>query len=261
MSSPADPAPAVGRAIALLRYLGGEGGCSLDTLARAHAWPKPSVLRLLRSLALAGLVARDPQTRLWQTLMRLVPSQGPEYLLRAQLAGALPGLADELGHTVELYHYAGATMDLIDRAEPASAGVTVRARIGFQRTFDEAEAVTLIAAAFAQAPSQRRRWRWTRTPGGPERLALDARTFAGLAESVRSRGMARDAEANEWGISRCAVPIRDEQGVLQGALAAALTGDGADGDAIARGLLAAIERMARERMARTSTAPLEESLT
>jgi DNA-binding IclR family transcriptional regulator len=155
--------------VALLRSLEAGPG-SLDELTRTHGWPKPSLLRLLRSLERAGLVHRDQATRRWQALMRLVSCQGAELLLRARVAGSLPALAEAIGHTVELYRFAGTTMDLIERAESQTGGVAVRARIGFQRTFDEAEAVTLIAAAYAQAPSPRRRWRWTQRATGPERL-------------------------------------------------------------------------------------------
>jgi DNA-binding IclR family transcriptional regulator len=234
-SSPApalpDPAPAVGRAVALLRSLEAGPG-SLDELTRTHGWPKPSLLRLLRSLERAGLVHRDQATRRWQALMRLVSCQGAELLLRARVAGSLPALAEAIGHTVELYRFAGTTMDLIERAESQTGGVAVRARIGFQRTFDEAEAVTLIAAAYAQAPSPRRRWRWTQRATGPERLLLDGRAFAALVAAARAQGVAWDAERNEWSVRRCAVPIRDGHGVLQGALAVALTGEARSDQAI-----------------------------
>lgn len=240
----ADPAPALGRGVALLRFLEREGVCTLDVLARAHGWPKPSVLRLLRSLALTGLVAQDADSRCWQALMRLVPSQGPDHLLRARAAGVLPALAERLGHTVELYRYSGTGMAMIERAEPEAGGVTVRARVGFLRTFDEAEAVTLVAAACAEAPSRRRRWRWTRTDRGPQRLDLDERAFAALVRSVGRSGPAWDAEVNEWGVRRCAVPVSDAAGRLLGALAAALTGDTAQQDAVGVQLLAAAERIA-----------------
>lgn len=240
---PPDPAPAVGRAVALLRCLAAGPG-TLDALARTHGWPKPSLLRLLRSLDRAGLVSRDPATKRWQALMHLVSCQGPEYLLRARIAGALPGLAEDLGHTVELYRYAGGTMDLIERAESPAGGVAVRARIGFQRTFDEAEAVTLIAAAYAQAPS-RRRWRWTHRAGRPERLVLDGRAFAALVEQVRARAAAWDAERNEWSVRRCAVPVHDGQGALLGALAVALAGATGSDPSIEQRLLAATRAAGR----------------
>ena len=248
---PPDPAPAVGRAVALLRSLAGGPG-TLDGLARTHGGPKPSLLRLLRSLARAGLVSRDPATRSWQALMRLVSCQGPEHQLRARIAGALPGLAEALGHTVELYRYAGGTMDLIERAESAAGGVAVRARIGFQRTFDEAEAVTLIAAAHARAPS-RRRWRWTHRAAGPARLALDGRAFAALVERVRVHGAAWDVERNEWSVRRCAVPVRDGQGALLGALAVALAGETASDPSIEERLLAATRTAARPPQHATAT--------
>ncbi len=222
--SAADPAPALGRGVALLRFLEREGVCTLDALARAHGWPKPSVLRLLRSLALAGLVAQDAESRCWQALMHLVPSQGPEHLLRARAAGILPALAERLGHTVELYRYTGVNMEMIERAEPEAGGVIVRARIGFVRTFDEAEAVTLVAAAWAEAPSRWRRWQWLRDADGPRRVELDDRAFAALVHTVAATGSAWDADINEWGVRRCAVPVRDGDGRLIGALAAALTG-------------------------------------
>ena len=68
----ADPAPALGRGIAILRHLEQEGSCSLEQLARHFRWPKASLLRLTESLRQAGVVVRDPLTKRYRALVQLV---------------------------------------------------------------------------------------------------------------------------------------------------------------------------------------------
>lgn len=67
-----DPAPALGRGIAILRHLELNGSCSLEQLARHFRWPKASLLRLTESLRRAGVVLRDPATKRYHSLVQLV---------------------------------------------------------------------------------------------------------------------------------------------------------------------------------------------
>lgn len=67
-----DPAPALGRGIAILRHLEANGSCSLEQLARHFRWPKASLLRLTESLRRAGVVQRDPATKRYHSLVQLV---------------------------------------------------------------------------------------------------------------------------------------------------------------------------------------------
>jgi DNA-binding IclR family transcriptional regulator len=67
-----DPAPALGRGIAILRHLDEQGSCSLEQLARHFHWPKASLLRLTESLRRAGVVQRDTTTKRYRSLVQLV---------------------------------------------------------------------------------------------------------------------------------------------------------------------------------------------
>jgi hypothetical protein len=67
-----DPAPALGRGIAILRHLEQQGSCSLEQLARHFRWPKASLLRLTESLRQAGVVVRDPLSKRYRALVHLV---------------------------------------------------------------------------------------------------------------------------------------------------------------------------------------------
>lgn len=87
----ADPAPALGRGIAILRHLEREGSCSLEQLARHFRWPKASLLRLTESLRQAGVVVRDPLSKRYRALVQLVGqpmAQSSSQPLPAERSGA-----------------------------------------------------------------------------------------------------------------------------------------------------------------------------
>jgi DNA-binding IclR family transcriptional regulator len=217
-----DPAPALGRGITILRHLVREGNCSLEQLARTFSWPKASVLRLMRSLSMAGVVVRDPATKRYRAVMHLVESDAASQQLRARTMTAVSWLIERVPHTVEVYIYCGDRMVMIDRAEPFGQVVTVRARVGFARHFDEADALTQIAGAFASAPNATRRWAWAED--GRSKHHIDETAFARLLMGVRTKGVAWDLDRNLNGVRRCAVPLCDESGRLVGALSLALVG-------------------------------------
>ena len=221
-----DPAPALGRGITILRHLVREGNCSLEQLARTFSWPKASVLRLMRSLAMAGVVVRDPVSKRFRAVMHLVESDAASQQLRARSTAAVAWLVERVPHTVEVYIYCGDRMIMIDRAEQFGQVVTVRARVGFARHFDEADAVTQIAGAFASAPSATRRWTWAED--GRSKHHVDDTAFARLLMGVRAKGVAWDLDRNINGVRRCAVPLSDEHGRLVGAMVLALVGTEVD---------------------------------
>lgn len=208
--APADPAPALTRGVATLRRLAANGAATLEQLAAESGWPKSSLSRLLTSLTHAGMVARDPATRAFHARVRLVPvDDRADRLIRQWRPGAVAA-AEALGQTVELFAFDGTTLTMIDRAEPADAIVSAKARIGFVRHFAELDALTQAVAAFAGAGAMARLWpdrcwHWDR---GREQV-LSVRRRDDVVATVREAGHGVDLGVNENGICRYAAPVLD----------------------------------------------------
>lgn len=216
-----DPAPALTRGIELIERLATDGACSLEQLARSQKWPKSSTLRLLKSLERAGVVARDPATKRYQALSRLTPIASAEQALRATSAQAMIELAEATRHTVELHQFEGSRVRMIDRSEPEAIEVWVRARIGFERRFDEIDALAQVALAFGVE-----RARWPRTggwywDGADHRRPLGSEQLDAVVEEVRRREVAVDLGVNPNGVRRYAAPLLAAAGQLVGVLAVA----------------------------------------
>ncbi|MEX1015776.1 MAG: helix-turn-helix domain-containing protein [Phycisphaeraceae bacterium] len=216
----ADPAPALGRGLALLRRLESDGPLSLERLAAVTGWPKSSVARLLRSLELAGIVAREPATRRYRPLVRLVDAAPAGDRLAAAWAEHAGPLAERLGQTLEWYRFDGQGLVMIDRREPETAVVSVRARIGFRRTLDEFDALTQTALAFGLPQRQwprRAMWAWingTRCPVSRAKVRDHVR-------DVQRHGTAVDLGVNEHSVRRYALAVCDPDRALTGVIAVA----------------------------------------
>lgn len=209
-------APALARGLALLEDLSADGPRSLEHLARDHAWPKTSVLRLLQTLEEAGAVARDPASKRWMAVKRLVPDQ-QDAGERARLGALLAQLAEATGGTAEWWVAGGPGLVLAARHEPEAGEVTVRARIGFRRALDELEAVTAAACAAGLAQPDGSCWRWR----DGRRCPASAAETADLLAQVRAHdGLAWDAASNPQGVVRVARawPGTQPRGILAVAL-------------------------------------------
>lgn len=202
----ADPAPALTRGLALLRRLEADGSASLESLARRTGWPKSSVSRLLKSLVIDGAVRRDPATRLYHAAQRLVPLGDPDQAMRDAARPVLYRLAQSLNQTVELHRFEDESLIMIDRSEPENAAVSVNARIGFERSLFEVDALTQIALAFGLAPDRwpnGRYWAWH----GGTRKPVSRTDLPGIIESVQGTHAATDLGINENSVRRYAAPI------------------------------------------------------
>ena len=213
-----DPAPAIGRGLALLRILERDGRCSLEHVVAVSGFPKTSVLRLLTSLEAAGAVVRDDHTKRYRALLRLVVINdgGPD--LRALVADRLPQLAQRVNAAVECYAWDGG-MTMVDRCDPADGHIQVRARIGDGRDLIELDAVTQVACVWGDLAVAREAW--TYVAGKRKRLTKQWSTQ--LLDQARETGVARDNDLNEHGILRHACPVLSADGRLLGALAVART--------------------------------------
>lgn len=220
-----DPAPALGRGLALLELLHRQGACSLEQLAADSGWPKSSVMRLLQSLVVAGAAARDPQTLAYRALMRLVQVDSTDRRLKQHCAASMAALGAACGHTVELHRYDATGLEMIDRQEPPppppdvmQAVARAVARVGWRRPFDEMDALTRVACAFGDVPVKGASlWYWDK--GRRRKISAD-RARRVVAET-RRRGGAVDPGVNEHGIRRYAAPLLDATGKLIAVLAIA----------------------------------------
>jgi DNA-binding IclR family transcriptional regulator len=211
-----DPAPALTRGLALLRLLEQDGRCSLEQLVASSGFPKTSVLRLLASLEQAGAVGRDPLSKRYRALQRLVPCDEPDSRLRLGVAEVLPALAEATAATAELYVW-GDTMVMVDRCEAEGQQLRIQARIGFRRDLSELDALGQIACVWGgHAPAPQA---WAYVAGRPKRLSLARRRE--LLTVARAHGVARDNDLNGYGVLRLAAPLLAADGSLLGALAIA----------------------------------------
>jgi DNA-binding IclR family transcriptional regulator len=217
-----DPAPALSRGLRLITYLCRDGASSLDRLTKATGWPKASVLRLLRSLELAGVVARDPDNKQYRALMRLVAGSTNENMLRSRCATAVAWACKAAKQTVEVYLFSNHTLAMIDRAEPDGIEVSVRARIGFVRRLEQADAATIIAFAFAypQGIPAGKHWYFDNRV----ETAMPKERLQTLVQQARARGAAADLGINANGVRRFAAPLIDSIGGLAGVLVIAHAG-------------------------------------
>lgn len=234
-TDPADPAPALSRGIALLDLLNRDGPQVLERLAVETATAKSTALRLLAGLERLGLVARDPATRRFHARAAVVRGRdgGAE---AARVRQVLAGLARDAGHAAEWWELREGLPVMADRADPEDASTAVRARIGFVREAREADAVVVVAMAFAGlAPAARPTQARDRRQVAVARGELLAQVAA-----CRQRGMAADSGINGNGVRRFAAPVLAD-GALRGILAIAQGGGVPPGSDDGRllGLLAA----------------------
>jgi len=239
-----DPAPALTRGLALLRCLERDGAQSLQRLADVSGWPKTSVHRLLQSLSASGFVVREPDNGWYRATVRLAPLAPVQQQLRDLAAPLMRDLASTLEHTIELHAFASGRLSMIDRCEPEDAVVAVRARVGFEREFDELDALTQAVLAWGifkvDWPTVRT-WVWN----DGKRKPISQTKRAQVIAKVRQRGAAIDLAINPHGVSRIAVPILGRNRQLLGVLAVArlcLASQTLD-DRAAKALLQAAERL------------------
>lgn len=197
-----DPAPALGRGLIVLSLLSDETEHSLDNLATASRLPKASVLRLLRSLALAGAAVQGADRR-WRALCRLAPIGDPQGGQLQRVESTLADLSSRSKRISEYWLPETEALRLHARVEPPGCEVTLRAGIGYLRRAEEIEAVVQVAMAWEHLHPGRRHWHWR--AGKPTVISPQAlrRHVAG----VRAAGTAIDLDANPYGVRRIAAPV------------------------------------------------------
>jgi len=210
------PAPALARGVEILRLLEREPERTLEGIAAHLPYPKPSIFRLLQTLAQIGLVEKTPEAR-YRALQVLRPAGVARRDLAQALEEVMEGLVGETGCTVEWFESTQEGMLLRRQRHPAQE-VRVVARPGFLRVWnDEADAVALLGLAFAPEAPEPGAMGAYRADGvkGP----LSARQVRGRVAAARTAQAASDPAFNTNGIRRSAAAVfcPDWAGVLAAA--------------------------------------------
>ena len=214
-----DPSPALTRGLQLLALLNCEGLCSLERLSRHTGWPKSSVVRLLTSLVNGGAVRRDPVSKRYHAIMRLVPLISEQELTRSLGTSAIFKLCASVDHTVELHTYDGQRLTMVDRCEPDNKEVKVRARIGWNHDASEFNALTQIVLA-SNSPGRHPPSLWYWDQRAIRRKIKPAMAISTL-QKVREERLGVDLGINDNSVRRYAAPILDSGQRLVAVLAVA----------------------------------------
>lgn len=209
-SAPGGPASVVQRAIAVLEAVASAGDAvSLSAISGSVGLPKPTAYRLLRELAEAGWVRREPSTaggfsagpRLEQLALAVMQNAGSRTVRHAILSR----LVDELGETCNITVLDGSQVLYVDRVESASP---LRAHL------QPGSRVPLHCSAsgklfLARLPKARRDRLLARIGLEPvtERTIVDRTVLESELARIRKDGYAIDNEEYVSGLLCVAVPV------------------------------------------------------
>jgi DNA-binding IclR family transcriptional regulator len=200
-------APALERGIQILRLLGEHGAFSLEELSRRLELPKSSVLRLTETLQQLGLVERRADKK-FCALAVLLPNSAEEERRRLLISEWLTERAEETGCTIEWYEWnrTHSALEIVQRREPPTGDVIVRARQGFTRVLtEELEAVSQVALAFGRISPSSTHWQWKLAESGMvQEPVVDA---AMILRGVKQIGFGLDSNCNIHGVRRLAFPF------------------------------------------------------
>ncbi|MCL6554177.1 MAG: IclR family transcriptional regulator [Firmicutes bacterium] len=206
------------RGVALLEALGRAGRpLTVRELSIQVRLPRPTVYRLLQTLAACGLVASAERGHvLGPRILSLAAQRLEQIELRAAWHGRLRALRDQTGETVHLAVLEQGQVVYIDKVE-SSGPLRMASAVG---KIMPAHCTALGKAMLAFMPPAAAR-RVLRDHGLPRRTANTitdpVRFFEELAQ-VHARGFAIDNIENEEGIRCVAAPIFDHRGQVAGAV-------------------------------------------
>lgn len=215
------PAPALARGIRVLQALNeADGSLTLEELSQVVGYPKASLLRLLETLSILGLVQRDEAGKRYSALAGISYHDHQAYI-RGIVRSEMEELTLATGITSEWYEPGKEFMKLIDLVDPPNAAVRISARVGFRRQLDdELEAVTAMALA-NDVTEYRETSYWVYGPDG-EKVPFAASDRDRYLETVKAAQLTVDRNWNRNGIRRYATALI-HSGELVGVLALAET--------------------------------------
>ncbi len=218
MTPAGEAVQSVERAVALLELLGRAGRpLTAVELAAASSLPRPTVYRLLQTLATHGMIsASDHRFAIGPRVLWLAGQRLEQIELRAAGRPVLLELRDRTGETAHLGVLEQGQVVYIDKTE-APGPMRMASAIG---KIMPAHSTALGKAMLAHLPAGEVAavldlWGLPRrTP----RTITDRRRFAAELAAVRARGYAVDNVENEEGVRCVAAPIFDHAGRVAGAV-------------------------------------------
>lgn len=214
------------RAVAILRVLSESGpdGLRLSDLADRAGLPKPTALRLLRSLQGEGMVEDGPAGRTYRLglgLFLLAARAGNPSNLRDLGRPAMLRVAAAFEDTVFLLVRSGYDAVLLDRSEGVLPVRSLTGDIGGKVPLGLGQGSTAILAFLAEGEREevlRHNLPRLRERGGPDEVALRAALL-----DTAAKGYCDVASGLIPGSSGLAVPIRDRNGQVVAALSIGTT--------------------------------------
>lgn len=199
-------APALARGLDVLLLLSNSGSLSLEKLSLASRIPKASLLRILQTLELKGLVERDPIDKHYTNkVFFFSASASKDFML--SLPPFLKNLSMKTDRTVEFYSPERESLKITARSECGSRMITVKANLGFRRELDgELEAVARIGhvfGSFSNCKFSKKLWQYKN--GKKKKITISQ--YKEQIEKVKSEKIAFDIEFNSNGVRRSAAPI------------------------------------------------------
>lgn len=214
----ADGVQSVERVIALLNILGRAGRpLTAGELSVASSLPRPTVYRLLQTLAGHGMVtAADHRFVIGPRVLWLAGQRLEQIELRTAGRPVLLDLRDRTGETAHLGVLEQGQVVYIDKTE-APGPMRMASAVG---KIMPAHSTALGKAMLAHLPARETAavldlWGMPRrTP----RTITDRRRFVSELATIRARGYALDNIENEEGVRCVAAPIFDHRGRVAGAV-------------------------------------------
>ncbi len=198
--------PALTRGLEIITILNQEPDLTVDQLVRKTGYPRASLFRILGTLMDYGAVYKNENSSTYRASMMLVPVSGLTQGFQDRILNALNNLAVRTGHAAEWYVPADPGMVLVLRRDPPGQEVTVRARIGFVRSWiGELDAVAAAAYAFLdREPGKNKFWTYVEDGKQGNLTAVDVKKRIQRAEKDRC---VADTVFNSNGVRRSAAVV------------------------------------------------------
>jgi DNA-binding IclR family transcriptional regulator len=233
------------RALAILRLVatGQEKGVRLTDIAQMSGLSRPTVHRMLKVLIDETAVEQDPLTRHYRigtelSLLGLARTGG--FPIRAIAEPYLTALAREVGDTVFLSVRHGTDSVCIGRYLGTHPIQVLSIEVGARRPLGASVSGIVLLAAETPTDAQ------ALTRVNAPRLELQGRSIEEVLRQVRATRRDGHAYASSGvmpGTSALAIPLRDEQGAILGAVSIAALANRLDGKRLPD-VLAAMQRHA-----------------
>ncbi|MBW2040314.1 MAG: IclR family transcriptional regulator [Deltaproteobacteria bacterium] len=216
--------PALSRGLDILDLLAAEEGeLGFMDIARRLDIPKPSLLRILRTLMHKGFIIQDDNTKKYKLGLKIIRI-GNTVLgridLRSLAREAMRHLSESTRETVELSTLDRDQLILIDQIE-SPEGIRLYQHIGSAYPYFHTNAVGKVYLAYMDPEKRRKVLGKIGLPKITEYTITEMKRLERELEGVRSRGYAFEDQELRLGLRRLASPIFDHENKVIGCLSVA----------------------------------------